>query len=80
MVAINKILLPVCTGEGCAGDNDICTDSRVHHRGAENRAPVARNHRRAPSPDQWLTRDPIGCPGAIARPFNKRYQGICGRF
>ena len=30
MVAINKILLSECTGEGCGGDTDICTDSRVH--------------------------------------------------
>ena len=44
MVAINEILLPECTGEECGGDNDICTDSRVHHRNAENRAPVTGNH------------------------------------
>ena len=45
MVVINEILSPECTGGECGGDNDICTDSRVHHRNAENRAPVTRNHR-----------------------------------
>jgi hypothetical protein len=50
MVAINEILLPECTGEGCGGDNDICTDSRVHHRNAENRAPTTRNHCRTQPP------------------------------
>ena len=60
MVAINEILLPECTGEGCDGDNDICTDSRVHYRNAENRAPVTRNHRSAPTLGRWPTRDPIG--------------------
>ena len=58
MVAINVILLPECTGEECGGDNDICTDSRVHHRNAENRAPVTRNHRRAPSLGRWMGQDP----------------------
>ena len=48
MVAIDENLLPECTGEECGGDNDICTDSRVHDRNAENRAPVTRNHRSAP--------------------------------
>ena len=65
MVAINVILLPECTGEECAGDNDICTDSRVQHRNAENRAPVARNHRSAPVLGRRLTRDPIGYAGGI---------------
>ena len=65
MVATNEILLPECTGEECAGDNDICTDSRVQHRNAENRAPVARKHRSAPIPSSWLTRDPIGYQGGI---------------
>ena len=65
MVAINVILLPECTGEGCGGDNNICTDSRVHHRNAENRAPVTRNHRSAPILGRWLTRDPIGYQGGI---------------
>jgi hypothetical protein len=46
MVAINKILLPGCTGEGCSGETGTCTDSRVHRRNAENRAPATRNHRR----------------------------------
>ena len=45
MVAINVILLRECSGEECGGETDICTDSRVHHRNAENRAPVTRNHR-----------------------------------
>ena len=80
MVAINKILLLGCTGDGCGGDNEISTDSRIHHRNAENRAPATRNRRRTVAIGRWLARDPIGCPGAIALPFNKRYQGICGRF
>ena len=63
MVAINKILLPECTGEECGGGNDICTDSRVHHRSAENRAPVIRNRRSAPILGRWLTRDPISYRG-----------------
>ena len=50
MVAINDILLPECTGEECGGDNEVCTDSRVHRGGAENRAPVTRNYRSAPIP------------------------------
>ena len=66
MVAINEILLPECTGEGCGGDNEISTDSRVHHRKAENRAPVTRNHRSAPTLGRWLTPDPIGYSGGIA--------------
>ncbi len=45
MVAINKILLPECVGEGCGAETDICPDSRVHRRNAENRAPTTRNHR-----------------------------------
>jgi hypothetical protein len=65
MVAINEILLPECTGERCGGDNDICTDSRIHHCNAENRAPVTRNHRSAPVLGRWLTRDPIGYQGGI---------------
>ncbi len=65
MVAINEILLPECTGGECGGDNEICTDSRVHHRNAENRAPVTRNHRSAPILGRWLTRDPIGYQGGI---------------
>jgi hypothetical protein len=52
MFAINKVLLPECTGEECGGGSDICTGSRVHHRNAENRAPVTRNHRGTPSPPQ----------------------------
>jgi hypothetical protein len=80
MVAINEILLPECTGEECGGETDICTDSRVHHRNAENRVPATRNHRRAPILGRWLTRDPIGFQGGLARPLNKRYQGVCGRF
>ena len=65
MVAINEILLRECAGEGCGGDNDICTDSRVHHRNAENRAPVTRNHRSAPILGRWLTRDPISYRGGM---------------
>ena len=65
MVAINEILLRECAGEGCGGDNDICTDSLVHHRKAENRAPVTRNHRSAPILGRWLTRDPFGYQGGI---------------
>ena len=44
MVAINRILLPECAGEECGGDSGTRRDSRVHHRNAENRAPVTRNH------------------------------------
>ena len=58
MVAINESLLRECTGEGCGGDNDICTDSLVHHRNAENRAPVTRNHRSAPLLGRWMEQDP----------------------
>jgi RHS repeat-associated protein len=58
MVAINEVLLRECTGEECGGDNDICTDSRVHHRNAENRAPVTRNHRGAPNLGRWMEQDP----------------------
>jgi RHS repeat-associated protein len=46
MVAINEIPLPECADEGCGGDTDICTDSRIHHRNAENRVPTTRSHRR----------------------------------
>jgi hypothetical protein len=46
MAAINKILLPECTGEGCGGETGTCTDSRVHRRSAESRAPTTRDHRR----------------------------------
>ena len=58
MVAINKILLPECAGEGCAGDTGTCPDSRVHRRNAENRAPATRNHRSAPSLGRWMEQDP----------------------
>ncbi len=58
MVGTNEFPLPECTGEGCGGDNDICTDSRVHHRNAENRAPVTRNHRSAPRLGWWMGQDP----------------------
>ncbi len=44
MVAINEILLPEYTGEGCGGDGGTCSDRRVHRRDAENRAPTTRNH------------------------------------
>ena len=60
MVAINKILMLGCTGEECGGDNDICTDSRVHHRNAENRAPTTRNHRSAPNLGRWMEQEPTG--------------------
>jgi hypothetical protein len=65
MVAINEIPLPECAGEGCGGDSDICTDSRVHHRNTENRVPATRNHRRTVAFGRWLTRDPIGYRGGI---------------
>ena len=65
MVAINEILLPGCTGEGCGGETGTCTDSRVHRRNAENRAPATRNHLRAVAFGRWLTRDPIGYQGGI---------------
>ena len=58
MVAINKILLPVCTGEEFDGETDICTDSRIHHCNSENRAPVTRNHRGAPSLGRWMGQYP----------------------
>ena len=58
MVAINEILLPECTGEECGGDNDICTNSRVHRGNAENRAPITRNHRSAPILGHWMEQDP----------------------
>ena len=47
MVAINKILPPECTGEGCGGETGTCTDSPIHRGNAENRAPTTRNHRQA---------------------------------
>ena len=47
MVGISEILLPKCTGEGCSGETGTCTESRVHRRNAENRAPATRNHRQA---------------------------------
>ena len=65
MVAINEILLPECTGGECGGDNNICTDSRVHHRNAENRAPVTRNHRSAPVRYDFSS-------DSTLRPFNGR--------
>jgi hypothetical protein len=65
MVAINKILLPGCTGEGCGGETGTCTDSRVHRRNAENRVPATRNHRSTVALNRWLARDPIGYRGGI---------------
>jgi RHS repeat-associated protein len=65
LTAEDKVKGPFARTDSCACDNDICTDSRVHHRDAENRAPVTRNHRSAPSLDRWLTRDPIGYRGGI---------------
>ena len=47
MVAINKILLPECTSEGCGGEIGTCTDRRVHRRNAEDRVPTTRNRRQA---------------------------------
>ncbi len=44
MVAIDKIPLPECAGEGCGGETGTCTDSRVHRRNAENRVPATRDH------------------------------------
>ena len=67
MVAINKILLPECTGGGCGGDSDICTDSRVHRRNAENRVPATRNHRRT---------QPLG---AITKSLSITVGDPCGR-
>jgi hypothetical protein len=58
MVGINEFPLPEYTGEGCGGETDICTDSRVHHRSAENRAPTTRNHRGAPILGRWMEQDP----------------------
>ena len=58
MVAISEILLSECTGEECGGDNEVCTDSRVHRGNAENRAPVTRNYRSAPSLGRWMEQDP----------------------
>ena len=65
MVAINKILLSGCTGEGCGGETGTCTDSPIHRGNAENRVPATRNHRRGVTPGRWLTRDPIGYQGGI---------------
>jgi hypothetical protein len=65
MVAIGKTLLPEGTGEECGGDTDVCTDSRAHHRNAENRVPATHNHRRGVALSRWLTRDPIGYQGGI---------------
>ena len=65
MVAINKILLPECTGGGCGGDTDTCRDSRVHRHNAENRVPATGDHRRTVATGRWLTRDPIGYRGGI---------------
>jgi hypothetical protein len=58
MVAINEILLPEYTGEGCGGEIGTCPDSRVHRRNAENRAPATRNHRSAPILGRWMEQDP----------------------
>ena len=65
MVAINRILLPEYTGEGCGSEIGTCTESRVHRRNAENRVPATRNHLRAVAFGRWLTRDPIGYQGGI---------------
>jgi hypothetical protein len=61
----DEVMSPFARTDPCAGDNDVCTDSCVHHRNAENRAPVIRNHRGAPILGRWLTRDPIGYQGGI---------------
>ncbi len=66
MVAINKILMLGCTGEGCGGDKDICADSRIHHCNSENRAPVTRNHRSTPS--LWPSGGPPKKPGLKLMP------------
>ena len=65
MIAINKTLLPGCTGEGCSGETGTCTDSPIHRGNAENRAPTTRSHRRAVALNRWLTRGPIGYRGGI---------------
>ncbi len=65
MVAINKILLPECTSEGCGGETGVRTDSRAHRRNAENRVPATRNRRSTVALNRWLTRDPIGYRGGI---------------
>ena len=77
MVAINEILLRECTGDGCGGDNNICTDSRVHCGDAENRVPTTRNHRGTPSPPElqawsdatapWM---PFNSYGGWTEPFD----------
>ena len=54
----DKVRSPFARTDPRAGDNDICTDSRVHRGGAENRAPVTRNHRSAPSLGRWMEQDP----------------------
>jgi hypothetical protein len=64
MVAINTILLPECTGEGCDGETGTCTDSRVHRRNAENRAPATRNHRRRARP--------LGYSGAVGNAWAEK--------
>ncbi len=65
MVAINKILLLGCTGEGCGGETGTCTDSPIHRGNAEDRAPTTRNRCRGVNLGRWLTRDPIGYRGGI---------------
>ena len=80
MVAINKILLPECTGEGCGGETGTCTDSRVHRRSAENRVPATRNHRRGVAPGPPALPRPDRVSRRDRRASNKRYQGICRRF
>ena len=88
MVATNKILLPERAGRGCGGETGTCTDSRVHRRSAENRAPTTRNHRRTVAFGRWLTRDPIGYRGGInlygfvnSSPVgNMDAEGLAGQF
>jgi RHS repeat-associated protein len=65
MIAINKILLPGCTGEGCGGDIGIGMGNRYRHCNTHNRAPATRNYLRAVTLGRWLTRDPIGYQGGI---------------
>jgi hypothetical protein len=47
MVAINNVLLPECTGEGCGGETGIGMGNRYRHCNTHNRVPATRNHRQA---------------------------------
>ncbi len=81
MVAINKILLPERNGEGCGGETDICTDSRVHRRNAENRAPATRSHREAqPLVDNLYQGMTLDAVTGLYYERNRDYSPTLGRW